>query len=312
MTSDVSRRTVLAALAAAGVGAVTGIWRAAGPSGAAPTDGPGALPTLPPLLGTPAPTPTPSPSSCSTVVVAVGDIVKNIPSANRTARVAKSQDPAMVLLLGDLQYRYGTKAEWANGYAKTEWADLKDISKPCPGGHEYLTEGAAGYFGFFDGIEPYYAFDVDCGWRGYSLNSEIPLAPQVKWLRKDLAAHPDVPVIAYWHRPRFSSGSEHGSAPSMQPLWAALKGRQGIVLGGHDHHYERFAPRDGLRQFVVGTGSDILYAIGRPVRGSERRIMASGVLRLTLRADGYDWSFRNTDDRALDKGTQALAALASR
>ena len=245
---------------------------------------------------------------CSTVVVAVGDIVKDVAGADRTGRVAKRQYPGLVLLLGDIQYSDGTVREFATEFATTAWADLAKVIKPTPGNHEYLTSGAAGYFKHFGNPDPYYAFDVDCGWRGYSLNSEIALRRQVRWLRADLAAHPDVPVVAFWHRPRFSSGTVHGPNPAMQPFWDALRGRTGVVLCGHEHHYERFAPRHGLRQFVVGTGSDVLYGFGSPARGSERRIMSSGVLRLTLHRTGYDWAFVNTAGRTLDSGRERFAS----
>lgn len=316
MVTGMPRRTVLAALAASAVGVLTGLWRAAGPSDAAPRATATTSPTLPPLLPSPTP-PTPSASRApveprrSAVVVAVGDIVKDVASANRTGRLAKRQDPDLVLLLGDIQYSFGTPREFATEFAASVWADLEKISKPTPGNHEYLTAGAAGYFKHFGNPDPYYAFEMDCGWRGYSLNSEIALGRQVKWLRADLAEHPDVPVVAFWHRPRFSSGKVHGSNSTMQPLWAALRGRNGVVLCGHEHHYERFAPRRGLRQFVVGTGSDSLYAFGRKVRGSERRIMSAGVLRLTLRPTGYEWAFVNTDDRSLDKGSERFAIRAT-
>jgi hypothetical protein len=79
-----------------------------------------------------------------------------------------------------------------------------------------------------------------------------------------------------------------------------------VALSGHAHHYERLAPMDargavdqdgGVRQFVVGTGGRSLYRFGAINAASEIRSDASlGVLRLTLRPDGYDWEFRPVDD----------------
>lgn len=303
-----SRRAVVGAFGASALGALVGVWRAAGPSDAAPQSvssaTPSETPTAQPSSEPAPPSAAPEPH-CGTVVVAVGDLVNDVASADRTGRLAIRQDPALVLLLGDIQYPNGSASAFAKGYADTAWTKLRDVIKPTPGNHEYLTPGAAGYYEYFGNPDPYYAFDAGCGWRGYSLNSEIPLGPQTKWLEEDLAAHPDAPVIAYWHRPRYSSGSEHGSNRAMQPLWDALDGHVGIVLGGHEHTYERFAPVNGLRQFVVGTGGNAFYAFGSTVRGSEKRLTgSSGVLRLTLRDTGYDWAFLDTDDRTLDAGRE--------
>ena len=74
-------------------------------------------------------------------------------------------------------------------------------------------------------------------------------AAQERWLRADLAAHPTRCTLAYWHHPRFSSG-EHGDNRER----AAAAGRRSttaradVVLVGHDHHYERFAPSDARRR----------------------------------------------------------------
>jgi acid phosphatase type 7 len=125
---------------------------------------------------------------------------------------------------------------------------------------------------------------------------------QGRWLRADLAAHPARCTLAYWHHPRFSSGI-HGGEPAVGPLWRALaEAGAEIVLSGHDHDYERFAPLDadgrpdperGLRQFVVGTGGRSRYPFPGPPRpGSEARSAESfGVLTLTLHEDRYEWQF---------------------
>src|SRR5437870_8525795 len=102
-------------------------------------------------------------------------------------------------------------------------------------------------------------------------------SPQEKWLRADLAANPAACTLAYWHHPRFSSG-QHGSNAFMQPIWQALYDADAdVVLNGHDHNYERFAPQDpsghadaarGIREFVVGTGGRGQYHIGTAVTNS--------------------------------------------
>jgi hypothetical protein len=107
--------------------------------------------------------------------------------------------------------------------------------------------------------------------------------------------------LAYWHHPRFSSGS-HGNNTVVQPLWQALYdyGAE-LVLNGHDHDYERFAPQTpagvldnakGIRQFVVGTGGKEQGVFSTIRANSALRSNSSyGALKLTLKASGYDWQF---------------------
>jgi len=241
---------------------------------------------------------------CRTVVVAAGDIVNKVSIADRTGQLAVAQHPREVLVLGDNQYPTGSLAAYRSKYDHTPWGRLKPITNPVPGNHEYATPRAAGYFAYFGHPPAYYAYDAGCGWRGYALNSEIGLGPQIAWLRRDLAAHRGAAVLAYWHRPRWSSGTEHGSDPAMQPFWTTLAGRAGVVLNGHEHNYERFAPIGHLREFVAGTGGSSSYPFGRPAAGSQRRIAHTpGVLRLDLQPHGaYRWAFLDTAGAVLDRG----------
>jgi len=239
-------------------------------------------------------------ANCSRVVVAAGDM-NSLSATNATGKMAAAQRPDFVLTLGDEQYPAGALADFGSKYDKTPWGDLKRSTKPVPGNHEYETPRAAGYFGYFS-VPAYYAFDLGCGWRGYALNSEVALSTQVSWLRRDLAAHSASKVLAYWHRPRYSSGSRHGSDPAMQPIWAALTKRKAVVLTGHEHNYERVRV-SAVRQFVVGTGGSATYGFGRPVTGSEFRLTGvPGVLRVVL-SGGYDWKFLDRSGAARDSGT---------
>jgi CO dehydrogenase/acetyl-CoA synthase delta subunit len=109
--------------------------------------------------------------------------------------------------------------------------------------------------------------------------------------------------LAYWHRPLFSSGESHGNDPEVKPFWEALfAANADVVINGHDHHYERFAPQDpsgnpdakrGIREFVVGTGGKNSHRrLADPKPNSEiRQVDTFGVLKLTLRAKSYDWQF---------------------
>jgi hypothetical protein len=123
-----------------------------------------------------------------------------------------------------------------------------------------------------------------------------------EWLSTDLREHPSVCTLAYWHKPLFSSGAKHGNDPEIKPFWNDLyAARVAVVINGHDHDYERFAPQDpdgkaddarGIREFVVGTGGKSHRPFGVPKANSELRNSDTfGVLKLVLRPHGYDWQF---------------------
>jgi hypothetical protein len=123
-----------------------------------------------------------------------------------------------------------------------------------------------------------------------------------KWLRGDLAAHPASCTLAYFHKPLFSSGGAHGDAPEFKAFWQALyDAHADVVVNGHDHDYERFGPQNpdgeadaahGIREFVVGTGGKNHRPFHAPDKNSEvRNADTFGVLKLTLRAHGYEWQF---------------------
>lgn len=253
-------------------------------------------------------------------VYAVGDIARcthpdpRWSGAADTAAVVAAglaADPAAVVLtLGDHTYPRGTSAEFANCYGPT-WGRFKDRTWPSPGNHEYYTKDAAPYFAYFGARagRGYYSLRLGA-WRIYSLDSNLAPAAhaeQLAWLKQSLAddvrtapgATPPC-TLAFWHHPLYSSGG-HGSVPKMRDAWALLQGAGAeLVLSGHDHDYERFAPQDaagradprGLRQFVVGTGGAYPTPFLRLRANSETRDASrNGVLRLRLYAGRYDWEF---------------------
>jgi acid phosphatase type 7 len=220
-----------------------------------------------------------------------------------------------VFTTGDNAYDTGTYTEYLNCYQPT-WGRHKERTKPIPGNHEYRSDGAAGYFQYFNNIPSYYAYKLG-SWRVYALNSEIDVSAssaQVVWLQTDLAANPSQCVLAYWHQPRWSSGSQHGSDETYQALWQILyEAGAELVMNGHEHLYERFAEMDatgapispGLREIIVGTGGGSLYEFDTPLPSSEVRDSSTfGVLKLTLYTDRYDWEFIPVAGKSFtDKGT---------
>ena len=247
-------------------------------------------------------------------IAAAGDVACDSSTAGATtchqaatADLLAAGNFAAVLGLGDLQYPSGALADF-NAYYDPTWGRVKAKTYPTPGNHEYQTSGAAGYFSYFgDRAGPtgrgYYSFDLG-SWHLVSLNSEVSTAvgsAQETWLKADLAANSRPCTLAYWHKPLFSSGP-HGNNSSVKPLWDALYAAGAeVVLAGHDHDYERFAPQTssgsadatrGIREFVVGTGGKEHYAISSTKPNSQvHNTDTFGVLKLTLHPDSYDWRF---------------------
>ena len=241
-------------------------------------------------------------SAASVLLVGAGDIASCSYDTDEATAKLLDAIPGTVFAAGDLAYESGRFSQFTNCYGPT-WGRHKNRTKPAPGNHEYKTSGAAGYFQYFSGIPEYYAYDLG-DWRIYALNSEIdasPISAQVKWLRRDLVANPRLCVLAYWHRPRWSSGDHHGGEHKMQALWKVLHtaGAE-LVINGHEHHYERFKPMNatgiadpnGMREIVVGTGGAGLYGFGSTHPSSEvRNSSTHGVLKLALKTDSYTWRF---------------------
>lgn len=227
-----------------------------------------------------------------------------------TAQLLKAKRYDAILPLGDEQYPDGTPAEFANSYAKT-WGTATAMARPVPGNHEYHTAHAAGYFGYYksaagDPAKGYYSWDLG-PWHFVALNANCNAAggcgrgsTQERWLKADLAAHPAACTLAYWHQPRFSSAHHHSDTTYI-PFWEDLYAAGvDVVLNGHDHDYERFAPqsptgiadRNGAREFVVGTGGKSHYQFGTIEPNSEvRNNTTFGILELTLHAQAFDWRF---------------------
>jgi Bacterial Ig-like domain/Calcineurin-like phosphoesterase len=246
------------------------------------------------------------------VFVGAGDIASCASSGDEATANLLDGIPGTVYTLGDNAYESGTDAEFASCY-NSSWGRHKARTKPSVGNHEYLTAGASGYYKYFgaaagESSKGYYSYDLGA-WHIIALNSMCEkvggcgaTSTMVSWLKGDLATHPSSCTLAYWHHPVFSSGSTHGNDPKMIPSWDALYAAGAdVVLSGHDHDYERFAPQTssgvgdparGIREFVVGTGGRSHYGFGTIRANSEvRNSDTNGVLKLTLHASSYEWQF---------------------
>ena len=276
------------------------------------------------------------------VIAAVGDLACNsLPSEHerrcrydQVAEAIRQISPDAYLALGDLQYLHGAYDDFLSYYDRY-FSDLEPITYPVPGNHETYTLYAAGYYQYFGArAHPpggWYSFDLG-GWHLVALSSQLckgstwtpelgqrapitkspaidqgcgPGTPEYEWLKRDLATHPATCTLAYMHHPLF------GSEPypqgvflyQLQPLYELLD-QQGVdvVLAGHEHNYQRFAPMDafgrtdpgGVRQFIVGTGGSTYGELPEGDVAANREAAQDrsfGALKMTLLDGSYDWEF---------------------
>jgi acid phosphatase type 7 len=246
------------------------------------------------------------------VLIGAGDIADcaDLAGAEATAKLLEA-NPGTVMAIGDLAYPDGTRENFAC-YEKT-WGRVKARTRPAAGNHEFHSAGATFYFEYFGSVagdpkDGFYSYDLGA-WHIIVLNSECKEvggchrgSREEKWLRADLAAHPAACTLAYFHKPLFSSGGAHGNDPEIQPFFQALyDARADVVVAGHDHDYERFAPQSptgaadpqrGIREFVAGTGGKSHRTFAAPRPNSELRDnTAFGVLKFVLHPNSYDWLF---------------------
>ncbi len=260
-----------------------------------------------PVAWPPTPGATSTPSGSDPYILLTGDSRSGCDAGSPAVVTLLNKYPSVPLLHNGDFTNTGAASEYTNCYDQV-WGGQKSRTYPVPGNHEYDTSGASGYFGYFGSRagpagKGYYSFNYG-GWHIVALNSEISHASgsaQEVWLRNDLAANTAKCTLAFFHRPRFSSG-EHGNNTDVGIFWTDLYNANAeIVMDGHDHDYERFAPQSpsgaldntrGIREFVVGTGGVAERPFGTTKANSQvRNNSAWGVLKLTLHASGYDWQF---------------------
>ncbi len=276
------------------------------------------------------------------VIAAVGDVACNsLPSEHArrcrydaVADAIRSIGPDAYLALGDLQYLHGSLEDF-RAYYDSEFGDLMRITRPVPGNHETYTLYTQGYYDYFGkrahGPGGFYSFDLG-SWHLIALNSQIckgstwnpdlgqqtpitknraisegcgPGSAMYEWAKKDLALHPAECTLAFMHHPLFGDESWPNGVflYQLQPLWQLLDDAGvDVVLNGHVHNYERYAPQDaygrpdpdGMAQFTVGTGGST-YG-DEPDAAWSPNLEASqhtsfGVLRMELLDGGYDFAF---------------------
>jgi hypothetical protein len=279
-------------------------------------------------------TATPTPSSGTPFIMAASDIIcdgLNPTGSSCQQKIVSdlifNQKPTAVLLPGDICHT--PSANCFNNYYAPSYGRFKSITHPTTGNHEYLATGASYYFDYFNGVgtangpagergKGYYSFDIG-SWHIISLNSQCSEAggcgsgsPQYTWLQNDLNSHTNACTLVFYHIPVFSSGGRANN--NMAQIFSLLYSKNvEIVLNGHDHIYERFAPQapggnldtsKGIRQFIVGTGGANHTNIASVAPNSEVRNATSfGALKLTLNNSSYNWQFIPATGTFTDSGS---------
>jgi len=248
-------------------------------------------------------------------------------NAEKTAQLVERQlagagGNSNVLTLGDNAYFLaGYSLGYTDCYEKT-WGRFINKTFAIPGNHDYENDDSSDYFKYFgakanpDGKGTgYYRIDQS-GWTVFTLNSNIDASAasaQAQWLKQELATAQPC-VAAAWHHARFTSAPD-GDNTKMTAMWDILdQAKADVVLQGHEHQYERFGPMTadgtdgslsatgGLRSFVVGTGGAETYAHATVRPGSQKQLVAYGVMRLSLSAGNAKWRFIDVDNAVLDEG----------
>jgi hypothetical protein len=283
--------------------------------------------------GSPAQVPPTPAESGDPTLLAASDVASCWSSGDESVSRLLDTLAGTIAIPGDTEQNHGYAEEFQGCYDPS-WGRHNARTKPAVGDHEYSTPGAAGYFDYFGSAagtagKGWYSYDLGA-WHIVVLNSNCdevggcgPGSEQYQWLQQDLAANAGDCVGAYWHHPRWSAGTTHGSLDRSAPFWDLLyQYRAEWVLGGNDHTYQRFAPQApdgtldrerGMRQFVVGEGGTMHYPLGPPLANTEVQNTGTyGVLKLTLHAGSYDWRFIAQDGKSFtDSGSTGCSALST-
>jgi len=224
----------------------------------------------------------------------------------------------LFLYLGDV-YNKGTYTEFLNWYGtpSTYFGQLRNITNPIVGNHEYENGSAPGYFEYWDNVPNYYSYNAG-GWHFIALNSTseynqlTPGKPQYTWLEQDLQNNTAECTIVYMHHPIFNIGPQ-GVANYMAALWPLLVNNGvDLVLTGHDHNYQRWTALDangnpspsGTVQIVAGGGGHgirgFVASDPRMLVGYDTSPIGLGSLRLELNTHGANLQYLNYQGSVID------------
>ena len=254
-------------------------------------------------------------------VAAAGDGAGGDSAATAVTSLMASQNPNLALYLGDV-YEKGTSTEFDNWYgpalsSNPFFGQLRDITMPTVGNHEYENGSAPGYFDYWDNVPHYYSVNRN-GWHIISLDANSAFGqtavgtPQYTWLQNDLQANTQPCTLAFFHEPRFNIGDE-GASTYLDPIWSLMASKGvDLVVNGHDHSYQRWTAMDGngnpsptgVTEIINGAGGHALGAFP----SSDTRVVSKdethfGALMLGLNSAGASYRFVRVGGTVGDSGS---------
>jgi hypothetical protein len=187
---------------------------------------------------------------------------------------------------------------------------------------------AEGWYSYNLGAWHLISLNIECETQpGGCYNNGSWFAAELAWLKKDLEENHSACIAAYWHQPTFSAANSitNPEGPTAGAFWQLLyQYKADLVLTGHDHLYARYRPlqpvfdaakgawtgvydpKNGIREFIVGTGGETLDPVGYGNQSdptgnanfNKDNLEAAtgqfwGVMGLTLNKNGYEWDFES-------------------
>lgn len=255
-------------------------------------------------------------------VFGVGDIMQcaTPEGAEQTGhlmeRLLNETPNSIGVTFGDNSNDDGSEAGY-DCFDRSSWGKLMSRLFPVPGNHDYgVDKELPFYFLYFPNAGPlrlgYYAYDFGT-WRIYALNSDLVLPElrqaQLDWLERDLFEHHKTKcLLAYFHRPPFSSGNFASPKWALPVFRKLYKYGADLVATGHEHFFAALPPLNpdgvvdrahGVPLLIAGTGGAIYFERpGRLRYGDHGEVVLArtlGVLRLTLHSAGFEWRFVPVD-----------------
>jgi 3',5'-cyclic AMP phosphodiesterase CpdA len=143
--------------------------------------------------------------------------------------------------------------------------------------------------------------------RFFALESTYLEPEQLKWLENELRTSSEEWKIVFFHHALYSSGGRHGSdevlREMLEPLFIAHN--VSVVFAGHDHHYERTKPQNGIVHFVTGSGGQLRRDYFTPNLPFSEKIVADQLVFFLAEIVDDTMTFKaiGIDGRVVDEGT---------
>jgi hypothetical protein len=249
-----------------------------------------------------------APAGAGTRLLAVGDFGVGGSTERATGAAIEAWEAdhsaGLLLTLGDNDYTESPRLFRRNWHDAFGWLEGAGVwPRGTLGNHDVRVDGGRYEFNALGMPAAHYErsrrdFDL------FVLNSNRVGDRQTRWLKRHLADSTATWKIVSLHHPAYTCAG-YLSNPAVVSRWVPLFRQYGVdlVLSGHDHNYQRFAPSHGVTYVVHGGGGQELYALrhcpdGYPKRSFARR--AHGFLDIVVRPGSLRLKAVNLSGRVID------------